>query len=129
MDYHSYGELIIHPRSSNQNKIKENTEKIIYPKSIDTKSKDIPNLKEIAKIAAEAMKKAGIKNRTYQIGTSQDFFDAPQVVGNQIQKIFTVKEFVKQSQYVIHTKIFDHSNRCGEKLGILRKWNPILLHY
>ena len=95
LDYHSYGELIIHPRSSNQNKIKENTEKIIYPKSIDTKSKDIISLKEMAKIAAEAMKKAGIKKRIYQIGTSQDFFSAPQVVGNQIQKIFAIKEFVR----------------------------------
>ena len=81
MDYHSYGELIIHPRSSTQNKVKENSEKIIYPKSVDTKSKDINNLKQMAKIAAEAMKKAGTKNRIYQIGTSQDFFDAPQVVG------------------------------------------------
>ena len=82
LDYHSYGELIIHPRSSNQNKLQENREKIIYPKSIDTKSKDINNLKEMAKIAADAMKKAGIKKRVYQIGTSQDFYSAPQVVGN-----------------------------------------------
>ena len=87
LDYHSYGELIIHPNSTKSNRLDSNAEKIIIPTAGEKYSKKYSSLREMAEIAAAAIKKASTKNRIYKIGTSESFFGVPAVVGNQQNKL------------------------------------------
>ena len=82
LDYHSKGEMIIHPNQTKSYQLDSSTQKIIIPSSLGVYSKKDSKLREMAEIAAAAMKKASAKNRIYQIGTSESFFGVPVVVGN-----------------------------------------------
>ena len=87
LDYHSKGEMIIHPNQTKSKEVDSNPEKIIIPSSIGVYSEKDNKLRKMAEIAAAAMKQASVKNRTYQIGTSESFFGVPVVVGNNQNKI------------------------------------------
>lgn len=87
LDYHSKGEMIIHPNQTKSKELDSNTQKIIILSSVDVYSEKDSKLREMAEIAAATMKKASAKNRTYQIGTSESFFGVPVVVGNNQNKI------------------------------------------
>ena len=87
LDYHSYGEIILIPNDTKAARSDSNTGKIIIPNSLEIYSKKGSNLREMAKIAAAAMKNATTKNRIYRIRTSESLARVPAVVGNQQNKL------------------------------------------
>ena len=82
MDYHSYGEEIIHPAKGGSDTSDTDTGRILFPNGDGTTLRSVDKLRELANIAAEAMKNASKTERVYQVVTSEELSGLPAVVGN-----------------------------------------------
>ena len=83
MDYHSYGEEIRHPAKDSSDISNTDSGRILFPNDEATTLRSVDKLRELASIAAEAIKNASNKERIYQVITSEELSRLPAVVGNK----------------------------------------------